>query len=395
MRLVIPPSLFLMLAVGSLLAAIASAQVVAARTATIEWVGPTSPGNATTVRVVGLPQVMAQSMASAPPTDPRWSLILAVHLVHDDGTIPVGRPAVAGKYRIVDGSNLMFTPLFALDAARIYRATLSVDGPAGRLPVLSVDRVAVSRPTTPTTTVRTIEPTADRLPANVLRFYVSFSAPMGRGEAYAHLKLVDAAGQTLDHPFLELGEELWDPTGTRLTVLLDPGRVKRGLRPHEELGPIFSPGRSYTFKIDPTWRDATGLPLATPASKTFTTGPTDETSPTPATWTLSAPSAGSRSSLLVTFHDTLDRATVASGLTLLDPNGQEVSGAASAQADGSGWMFLPTDPWTIGSYQLMVNPDLEDLAGNSIRRPFEVDIQRDVPIVPDVSQIRLPIFVTP
>ena len=37
------------------------------------------------------------------------------------------------------------------------------------------------------------------------------------------------------------------------------------------------------------------------------------------------------------------------------------------------WRFTPRDPWTAGDYDLVALAFLEDLAGNRIGRPFEVD----------------------
>ncbi len=356
---------------------------------TIVWDRATAAGATSAVRVENVPLAMLDQIKNHEGSSPS----LTVHLADADGSVPPDRPPILGAYRVLDGTTLRFTPRFPLDATRRYRATFDPDGPAGPArPTLS-DRPATPQvPATPTLVTR-IEPTGDRLPANLLKFYVHFSAPMGRGDAYDHLRLADAAGKPLDRPFLELGEELWDPTQTRLTVLLDPGRIKRGLRPHEELGPIFAADQTYTLQIDPTWCDATGKPLGAPASKRFTTTPADETSPDPKTWAITAPHAGSTDPLVVRFQDTLDRATVASGLTLLDPQGVEVRGAAEALLDGTGWQFAPARAWVEGAYTLMINPDLEDLAGNSIRRPFEVDVQRDVPVIPEVNQVRLPVVI--
>ena len=51
----------------------------------------------------------------------------------------------------------------------------------------------------------------------------------------------------MDAPFLELDEELWSPDGTRFTLVFDPGRIKRGLKPREEAGPILEAGKSYQW----------------------------------------------------------------------------------------------------------------------------------------------------
>ena len=38
------------------------------------------------------------------------------------------------------------------------------------------------------------------------------------------------------------------------------------------------------------------------------------------------------------------------------------------------WQFRPRQPWTAGGYRLVVDTSLEDLAGNNLARPFEVDV---------------------
>ena len=38
------------------------------------------------------------------------------------------------------------------------------------------------------------------------------------------------------------------------------------------------------------------------------------------------------------------------------------------------WNFIPTAPWKRGAYQLLVQKTIEDLAGNNIGKPFDVDL---------------------
>src|SRR5262249_16285899 len=121
----------------------------------------------------------------------------------------------------------------------------------------------------PTTVIQQIYPTANKLPENQFRFYIHFSAPMSRGEAYQHIQLLTAAGKPVEQAFLELNEELWDPEMRRLTLLFHPGRVKKGLQPREELGPILEEGKSYTLVIDSKWTDAKGNPLKESFRKAF------------------------------------------------------------------------------------------------------------------------------
>ena len=47
------------------------------------------------------------------------------------------------------------------------------------------------------TVVEEIYPTADVLPENHLKFYLHFSAPMSRGEAYLRVHLLDEAGKRM------------------------------------------------------------------------------------------------------------------------------------------------------------------------------------------------------
>ena len=59
--------------------------------------------------------------------------------------------------------------------------------------------------------------------------------------------------------FLPPEPELWDArNATRLTMLLDPGRIKRGLVPNLEFGYPLVEGTTISIGIDAAFRDATG-----------------------------------------------------------------------------------------------------------------------------------------
>ncbi len=361
----------------------------------IRWEDDPS-GRTAAVSVVGLsPSVINALRAADWPAD-RWPSLFPVGV---DLGRPAGpdRPAMLGTYR-VEGDVVRFIPRFPLGPGRPYVATLVPEElPAGLgagLPGV-ISRHLVPKPARPATVITRVDPSGDRLPENLLKFYLTFSAPMGRGEAYEHVQLVADDGKVVDRPFLALGEELWDPTGTRLTLLLDPGRIKRGLRPREELGPILVAGRSYTLVVDLGWRDAEGSPLGAMTRRAFRAGPADEAQPDPATWTIARPGPSTRDPLTLAFPEPLDRALLESGLALVDARGEPVPGRAEVDASQTGWRFVPDRPWTPGDYQVVVDAEIEDLAGNSIRRPFEVDIQRDTPARPEARPIRLPVAIRP
>jgi hypothetical protein len=236
-----------------------------------------------------------------------------------------------------------------------------------------------------------VDPAGDRLPENLLKFYLHFSAAMSRGEAYERVSLRDDSGRKLDVPFLELGEELWDPSGTRLTLLLDPGRIKRGLKPREDLGPILESGKTYTLVVDRGWPDATGHPLREAYRKSFRTGPADETQPDPKTWKVAAPEGGGSDPLSLTFPEPLDRAMLNRALTVRDSQGHEVPGRVDVDASATRWSFHPGRPWSAGQFQVVIDATLEDLAGNSIARPFEVDIQHPISRRAETATASIPV----
>ena len=212
-------------------------------------------------------------------------------------------PPLAGDYSVVDGA-VRFTPRFPLQPGMRYRAVYLAASDEEPSQEVSEEFVVPARAATAAARVMAIYPTAATLPENQLKFYIQFTAPVSRGGAYEHLRLLDADGKPVDLPFLELAEELWNPAGDRLTLLLDPGRVKQGLKPREEVGPVLTEGRRFTLVLDRRWPDAAGQPLAAEYRKAFGVAAADETCPNPKAWRLKVPPAGSRAALLCRFWRT-------------------------------------------------------------------------------------------
>jgi hypothetical protein len=232
-----------------------------------------------------------------------------------------------------------------------------------------------------------IYPTADRLPANLLRMYLVFDRPMSAGESSTHLTLLDASDRPVDRAFLRLDEELWDGSGMRLTVLFDPGRIKRGLRANLELGPPLVEGQRYTLVVGAGWRDATGRPVGGSFAKTFSAIAADRASPNVEAWALDTPRAGTRQSLALRFPEMLDRALLSSTITAADPTGKVVRGEIDVAPGEQTWTLTPETPWGEGQYELRVSSELEDVAGNNLRRVFDLDIARDSDATSSVSSI--------
>jgi hypothetical protein len=210
------------------------------------------------------------------------------------------------------------------------------------------------------------------VPSNLLRVYVELSAAMEPGSAYEHIHLVDDRGRVIRDAFLELREELWSPDHRRLTLLFDPGRVKRGIRSNVEMGAPLAAGRRYRLVIDSTWRDARDRPLAQSFAQELRVAGIDSMPPDPSRWLVSSPRANTRDTLRVSFGEPLDHALAARLIRVVDMNGSPIDGHVALSANDREWMLVPSGPWRRGA-QLRVDPALEDLAGNNLVRAFDSD----------------------
>jgi hypothetical protein len=299
---------------------------------------------------------------SASPPNGGWSSIFRVYA----GTGDV--PPLLGAYAI-EQQSLVFRPRYAIAAGVRYRAVF--DAPGVRPPIeRSFDGPA--RPTNASTHVDRVYPSAGVLPGNQLRLYIYFSAPMSRGEAERRIHLLDAGGKALPGIFLP-GQELWDPNNRRLTMTFDPGRIKRDLTSNRSMGPPIVEGRRYTLLIDRDWPDANGLPMTGAFTKVFRGGPAVREPPDPKSWNLVAPPANSRDALVVRFGRPMNYALLQRMLKVSGPRG-EVAGAIGVEREESEWRLTPQAPWAAGQYRLIIDTSLEDLAGNKIGEPFDIDV---------------------
>jgi hypothetical protein len=277
-------------------------------------------------------------------------------------------PSILGSYE-ADENVLRFRPMFPFIAGLTYRVAIeTADGP--RIELLTLP----SRSEVPETVVSEAYPSADVLPENQLKLYLHFSAPMSGGDGLPFLRLLDSNGTEVRDPFLPLGAHFWDPDRRRYTVFFDPGRVKRGIVPNEEMGRPLVRGERYRLVVDADWRDENGLPLARRFEKSFGASAPDEKPIDPAAWRLSLPRSGTREPLSVAFGEPLDREILRHAIFVEDSRGEKVAGEGAVSSEESVWSFAPAAPWGTGAYVLVALGILEDLAGNRVGRPFEVDL---------------------
>jgi hypothetical protein len=280
-------------------------------------------------------------------TSTDWAKVLRVSVGSKEN------PGLLGAYEALhDG--VRFRPRFAVDGA--LDLVVVYDGKLER--VLRGETVRVA----PSTRVAAIYPSAVRVPANLLKFYLVFDAPMARGEVWEHLRLLDDAGKAVELPFLEIDQELWDPEMKRLTLLFDPGRIKRGVLPREQVGTSLEEGKRYTLVIDKGWKDGSGRPLVSDFRHEFQVGPEERRGIDVKAWDVKA--AGDE--IRIRFGRPMEHALALRLITVDAP------GEARLEEGESVWVYRVRSIQS--EYAVTVDHRLEDLAGNRPGRPFDVDV---------------------
>jgi hypothetical protein len=348
----------------------------------------TSADGASYVEVTGLSSAVLAALAGADRTPAQWADVLRVAV--DDSA-----PPMLGRHDVANGA-LRFVPQFPLDPGRRYQVRF--DG--GRVAgwdggAVTVVEAAVGRPaeaTEPTTVVARVYPSGDTVPANMLRMYIEFSAPMGRPSGVEFIHLLDHDGKEIAGAVLPLDYEFWSPDHTRFTVFFDPGRVKKGILPNQQMGRPLEAGRTVTLVVDAAWRDANGLPLKEGYRRQFHVQAPDEKPLDTRGWQLQAPAAGSRTAMTAIFPKPLDRGLLMRALSVIR-DGAPVDGDVVIDQGETRWSYTPKEPWRAGSYQLVALDILEDVAGNQIGRAFEVDNFDTVDKSPNPQTITIPFTV--
>ncbi len=214
-----------------------------------------------------------------------------------------------------------------------------------------------------------ITPATDSLPANALRIYLHFDAPMKQDTVYRYVKLLDEKGQNIPQAFVEAQPPLFDPSGKRLTLIFHPGRVKQGIAFGDRVGAVLAAGKSYRLQLDSSWQDQRGRPLAKVYQHDFEVVPADRKSPDPAAWSFQLPQIGSKEPMKLFFDEKLDPILARRMIHWESAEGMRLSGEVKA-----GLLFCsfaPDSAWKAGDYWIVIDPRLEDLAGNRPGRLFD------------------------
>jgi len=293
-----------------------------------------------------------------------WASIFDVYA--GGGEVLADVPPVFGSYT-VDGGTLTFRPRFPLTPGITYRAVFHPPG-GGAVVEGNFSPASPEIKPIPSTHVAAVYPSSNVLPENQLKMYVYFSGAMQRGDLWPKIHIVDENGKPAVLPFVELDPALWDRDQQRLTMLCDPCRIKRGVKPNVDMGPVLETGKRYTLIIDADLKDARGQPLQAPFRKEFTVAPAERRGIDPKQWKITEPKQGTTEPLVVDFGRPLDYGLLQDVFEV-----KGVPGKTAVDRQETQWRFTPSQAWTAGTHTLVIDMSLEDLAGNRIGRPFDVD----------------------
>ncbi len=217
-------------------------------------------------------------------------------------------------------------------------------------------------------TVSSFSPQSVEIPSNTLRLYVQFSESMALGQARDKVALLNADGHLVKNPFLNLGRELWDRDQKVLTLLFDPGRIKRGVGPNVQSGPPLVVGDTYRLLIKESMLTAEGSPLTEDLSINYKIGQPVREPFSLKDWKIEGPDKPI-DALTIRFDRLMDSMAVLRLITVVTENGELVRGRYTT--NGAMWEFVPDKNWVAQSYQVFVSAELEDVSGNTMSAPFD------------------------
>jgi hypothetical protein len=313
--------------------------------------------------------------------------IFRVSVAQASSPVGVSLPDVSGRYLLLE-DEVQFVPHFPFERDVKYRASFDpqlLGAPLTAEPFDLEFQIASDEKASALAEVINIFPSSDILPENLLRFYVCFSNSMQRGRALDEILVRDSDGQPVTDVLYRAPVELWDRTMRHLTVLLDPGRLKRWVGPNVELGPPLKAGQKYTLEIGSGMIDLDGRPLREPFHKHFVVGDPVRDEISVESWKILPPVTGSRQALVLMFTSPLDWALLFHTITIGSPDGSVVDGQVVVDQCERRWSFTPPSPWVAGVYHIRVGSSLEDVCDNTTTGAFDRPFRNDSHLVTNMS----------
>jgi hypothetical protein len=324
------------------------------------------------VSIQNLPPDLLAFLRSGPQSGRLLQAMLRVRVVGDVGSGADDLPDIFGHHQVVE-TGVRFIPHFPFEPGVLFRATFDPQQ-FGRPELSEMLTLEFSLPRDKSLTrtgVTGIFPTCASLPENLLRFYVCFSNPMRRGGAQEHIRLLGPDGRPAPDVLYRPPIELWDRGMRHLTILLDPGRIKRRVGPNRALGPPLKAGREYTLAVGSGMVDSSGRRLRETFYKSFLVTEAVREPVAVGQWKMLLPAAKSRQPLELLFPKPLDWALLRQSITVASKGNRQIDGRIDIGQDERRWSFVPKLRWASGPYCIRVAPGLEDVCGNSLLAAFD------------------------
>jgi hypothetical protein len=354
-----------------------------------------------TIRVNSDPSPHGMRSVSACCLDPDWVAILAscprpgdllksifrVTVAQEASPERGSLPDVSGRYVLCE-DEVQFIPHFPFERGVKYCARFDprpVGVPLTAESLVLEFLIPAERSVSALTEVTHIFPSCDLLPENLLRFYVCFSNSMQRGRALKDISLLDSDGRPVPDALYRPPVELWDKTMRHLTVLLDPGRLKRWVGPNVELGPPLRAGQEYTLEIGSGMIDLYGRPLRESFRKHFAVGDAVRKHISVEHWKILPPVTGTRQALVLMFASPLDWALLLQAITVESLHGSVIEGEVVVDQCERRWSFTPSSPWIADAYHVRVGSGLEDVCGNSTTGPFDKPLRKEPHLATEIN----------
>lgn len=303
---------------------------------------------------------------------------------------------VQGTYSIKDNT-IVFKPYFPFMERQIYsikvhllvQENLKKNSGLKELNYLDTTFNIPNSNKVPLASVLNIFPSSTIIPENTLRFYIYFSTPMKREVSLKYIKLLDENGKEDLHAFMKFKRELWSPDGKRLTLLFDPGRIKRNVVTNLDLGPALKAGKRYRLVISPEWEDVYNQLLNRSFIKTFTASQAYRKQINTSDWKFSSPKINSKDALTIQFDRSFDHALLQQHMIVINnAKGDPINGTVVVNNMESEWVFTPWLPWKNENYFIVVNAVLEDISGNNLHDLLDHTVEQGSK---DIKTVRLPI----
>jgi hypothetical protein len=297
---------------------------------------------------------------------------LRVRVIGPGAELGQDLPDIFGRRHILE-DGIRFVPHFPFEPGVWFRATFDPE-PLNCSELVEVLTLEFSLPretSVARTYVKHAFPSDDSLPENLLRFHACFSDPMQRGGSEAHIALLGPDGRPASDVLYRPPIELWDRSMRCLTILLDPGRLKRGVGPNRALGPPLKAGEEYTLVIGAGMLDMSDQPLREAFYKSFHVTEAVRKPIEIEQWRIRYPAANSRQPLELRFPAPLDWAQLWRGITVAAEGGSPIDGRVAVDQRERRWSFTPSSPWISGTYNISVASGLEDVCGNSLEAAFD------------------------